>query len=90
MTNPKNLVDVSEVIPQVVIDAMNDTLIRDFTTEEVETAMKEMAPLKALGPDGMPPLFYLSYRSLVGSDVSQSILPYLNTGTLHYLVNVVY
>ena len=61
---------------------MNDTLIRDFTIEDVEAALKEMEPLKAPGPNDMPPLFYQSYWSLVGSDVSQSILHYPNIGTL--------
>ncbi|KAK9993595.1 hypothetical protein SO802_023298 [Lithocarpus litseifolius] len=41
-----------------------------------------MAPLKAPGPDGMPPLFYQNFWSLVGSDVTTSILHYLNTGSL--------
>ena len=56
--NPENLEDVVEVIPQVVTESMNDTLTRAFTIHEVEVAVKEMAPLKAPGPDGMPPLFY--------------------------------
>ena len=76
------MVDVLEVIPQVVTESMNDTLTRDFTIEEVEAVLKEMAPLKAPGLNGLPPLFYQSYWSLVGLDVSQSILHYLNTGTL--------
>ena len=38
-----------------------------------------MASLKAPGSDGMPPLFYQSYWSLVGSDVSTTILHYLNS-----------
>ncbi|KAL0001321.1 hypothetical protein SO802_015102 [Lithocarpus litseifolius] len=41
-----------------------------------------MAPLKAPGPDGIPPLFYQNFWSLVGSDVTTSILHYLNTGSL--------
>ena len=80
--NPENLADVLKVIPQVVIESMNASLTREFTIEEVEVAVKEMAPLKAPGPDDIPPLFYQSYWSLVGSDISQSILHYLNTGTL--------
>ena len=37
---------------------MNDGLVEAFTKEEVETALKQMTPLKAPGPDGMPPLFF--------------------------------
>ena len=45
-------------------------------------AIKQMAPLKSLGLDGMPPLFYQNYWSLIGSDVTHSILHYLNSGVL--------
>lgn len=65
-------------IPQVVMDEMNEKLVADFIIEEVETTLKHMAPLKAPGPDGMPILFYQNYWSLLGSDVSNSILHYLN------------
>lgn len=41
-----------------------------------------MAPLKALGPDSMPPLFYQVYWSLLGNDIIQAILLYLNSGSL--------
>ena len=81
LANPDSFANVLDVIPHVVTDSMNDTL-KHFTIEEVEAALKEMAPLKALGPNGIPPLFYQSNWSLVGSNVSQSILHYLNTGTL--------
>ena len=46
-----------------------------------------MAPLKAPGPDGMPPLFYQHFWGLVDKDVTSSILSWLNTGTLPHLVN---
>ena len=46
-----------------------------------------MAPLKAPGPDGMPPLFYQHFWGLVDKDVTSSILSWLNIGTLPHLVN---
>ena len=61
---------------------MTDILMAEFHIEEVEVALKQMAPLKAPGPDGMPPLFYQSYWSLLGSDVSTTILHYLNSSSL--------
>lgn len=36
-------------------------LDRPFSTEEVVTAMKQMHPYKAAGPDGMNPIFYQKY-----------------------------
>ena len=61
---------------------MNTSLTAEFTTSEVELALKQMAPLKAPSPDGMPPLFYQSYWPLLGNDVTQSILHFLNSGSL--------
>ena len=74
--------EVLETIPHVITNDMNETLLLDFTIEEVEMAVKQMAPLKSPSLEGMPPLFYQSYWSLIGSDVAQTILHYLNTGTL--------
>ena len=80
--NPSNFEEVIKTIPHVVTDEMNDILMAVFHIEEVEVALKQMAPLKAPDLDGMPPLFYQSYWSLLGSDVSTTILHYLNSGSL--------
>ena len=54
---------------------------------EVPIALKQMAPLKAPKPDDMPSLFYQNSWSVVGSDVSQTILSYLNTAFLPHPLN---
>ena len=41
--------------------------------EEVDYAIKEMEPLKALGPDGMPPLICQTFCTDVGMDVAQTV-----------------
>ena len=69
-------------IPQVVTMEMNETLTREFQAWEVESALKQMAPLKAPGPDGMPPLFYQNFWKLVRGDVIHDVLIFLNSGTL--------
>ena len=81
-SNPKNLKAVLAEIPQLVTIDMNATLTSTFTADEVERALKQMERLKSPGPDGMPPLFYQNYWSLVGNDVKEAILLYLNTGSL--------
>ena len=48
-------------IPQLVTEEMNASLTDNFQAWEVEAALKQMAPLKAPGPDGMPPLFFQNY-----------------------------
>lgn len=41
-----------------------------------------MAPLKAPGPSGMPPLFYQNFWDLVSFDVTSTVLHFLNKGSL--------
>ena len=76
------LAEVIDVIPHVITPNMNERLAMEFTIEEVDVALKQMAPLKSLGLDGMLPLFYQNYWSLIGPDVTLSILHYLNSGVL--------
>ena len=45
-------------IQTVITEEMNSKLSFEFTHLEVKQAINQMAPLKAPGPDGMPPLFY--------------------------------
>ena len=50
--------DVLSCVPAIIDDEMNAALSKEVDEKEVEEALHQMAPLKALGPDGMPPLFY--------------------------------
>lgn len=56
-SNPNNFDEILEQIPTTVIDDMNRHLTEEFIAQEVELALKHMAPLKSPGLDGMPPLF---------------------------------
>lgn len=57
-SNPNHVPEVLETIRQVVIKERNQQLLVEFTKVEVDLALKQMSPVKALGSDGMPPLFY--------------------------------
>ncbi|KAL0004830.1 hypothetical protein SO802_012391 [Lithocarpus litseifolius] len=70
---------VLEYVPNVITDEMNGLLSRRFDVHEVEVALQQMAPLKAPGPDGMPPLFYQHFWGTVSQDVTSSILMWLNS-----------
>ena len=56
-----NLYEKKEVVQftkKVVTEEMNSYLIKKFIKDDVEITLKQMAPLKAPGPDGMPPIFF--------------------------------
>ena len=74
-------------VPQVVTEDMNKALIREFTAPEVELALNQMAPTKAPGPDGMPPVFYQKFWHVVGSDVTKAVLSCLNSGRILKSIN---
>ena len=86
-SNPHNLDSIMEGVQEVVTEEMNAKLTAMYTVEEVELAIKEMAPLKAPGPDGLPPLFYQTYWTDVGMDISQAVLSCLNSGSLLKSIN---
>jgi hypothetical protein len=46
-----------------------------------------MAPLKASGPNGMPPLFFQKYWKVVGPEVTQGVLSCLNSGHILNAIN---
>jgi len=65
---------ILDEVDEVVTDEMRVDLVLPYTSEEVDAALKEMAPLKAPGPDGMPPLFFQTYWIDIGMDVHQAVL----------------
>ena len=54
-----------DCVPPLIDEMMNGDLCREFEASEVAIALKQMAPLKAPGSDGMPPLFYQHFWSTV-------------------------
>ena len=78
---------VLEGIHQSVTAEINSQLLRPYTEMEVSVALKQMAPLKAPEPDGMPPIFYQSYWKFIGNDVVQAVLSSINSGTLLPSIN---
>ena len=87
------LEDIDTVLDGIqlcVTQEMNQTLTCQFTEKEVIIAMKQMAPLKAPGPDGMPLIFYQSYWHVVGEDISAAVLYCLHSSKLLPSLNHTY
>ena len=76
---PTWIAEVTNSIPTRVTEEMNQSLIREFTKEEVEAALHQMHPTIALGPDGMLAIFYQKYWDIVGNDVTSMVLNVLNS-----------
>ena len=74
-------------IPMVITKEMNSALTGTFRECEVKDALKQMTPVKAPGLDGMPPLFYQHFWGVVDTDLTSSILSWLNLGTIPHLLN---
>ena len=73
---------ILDCVPTVMDKEMNESLCCEFEASEVATALQQIAPLKAPGPDGMLPLFYQHFWSTINHDVTSSILSWLNLGTI--------
>ena len=76
-----------EGVQPIVSDEIRVTLANPFTSEKVGVAIREMAPLKAPGPDGMPPQFFQTYFTDVGMDITQAVLSCLNSRSILKSIN---
>ena len=81
-SNPTDLEEVVQYTKTVVTDDMNCMLTSEFTKAEVEFALKQMAPLKAPGPNGMPPIFCQHYWDNISDDVVKVVLSCLNSNKI--------
>jgi hypothetical protein len=69
---------------------MNQKLLVDFTTEKITSAMHQMPPKKAPGPNGFSACFYQFNWATVHSEVCTAILHFLNMGEMDKKINITY
>ena len=79
-SNPSEFTELIEAVEPKVSQDMNNMLTRDFQGAEVKAALNQMYPLKAPGPDGMPPMLFQHFWAMVGNEVIKTILDFLNSG----------
>ena len=70
----QDMEQVLETIPRKVTDDMNSTLNAPYSGQEVKTALFQMFPTKALGPDGFPSHFYQRHWEVCGQEVTKAVL----------------
>ena len=78
-SNPSQIDEVLEDTPWLVLPAMNSLLIGEFTKAKVDYALKQMLPLKAPRPDGMPSVFYQHFWNYIGDDALEVVLSVVNS-----------
>ena len=75
-------------LSRCVTQDMNTELLRDFTMEEIRDALRQMAPLKAPGLDGLNACFYQTNWTILGDEVCKSVLSILNYGIMPMGLNL--
>ena len=88
--NPSIFDASMNAISNQVTTYMNEELLTVFKAEEVWKALQQMSPIKALGLDGMSPIFYQKYWDIVGPNVVNCVLEVLNSGVLPCGLNETY
>ena len=66
-------------VPHKITAEMHQTLTSEFSADEVKAALFQMAPTKALGPDGMNALFFQKYWHIVGNNAIDAVLGFLES-----------
>ena len=59
--NPTEFSPVVNGVKRRVSAEMNEVLLKPFVEDEVKHALKQMDANTALGPHGLPPLFYKQF-----------------------------
>lgn len=80
MSTQRGPIDFLAPLARRVIEAMKEDLSRDFGVKEVFIVLQQMHPNRALGSDGMSPLFYQKYWSIMGQIVTEVAIHTLNSG----------
>ena len=66
---------------------MNDKLCQPHSEEEVEAALHQMHPSKALGPDVFNPFVYQKFWPILGKQVSHAVIHIICGATYAYSLN---
>lgn len=89
-SNPSVFDEILDGVHRTLTAKEDVGLDGDFQAEEVYQELKKMAPLTALGLDGMSPIFYKSFWHIVGEDVNAVVLNALNSSIIPESINTTY
>ena len=86
-SSPTTINEVIQLVDERITPEMNAALLSPFSSEEVRSALFQISPSKAPGPDGITALFFQKYWNIVGLHVTDAVLDCLNSGRLLKSVN---
>lgn len=78
------------MVPHKVTNDMQIILTREYSVEEIKVVLFQMGPTKAPGPDGMNAFLYQNFWHIVGDNVVNAILEFLNTGYMEPNLNYIH
>lgn len=81
------ILDDIDFIENRLTDDMVSQLSRAYSRADIEAALSEMHPCKSPGLDGLPALFYKKYWDVVGDDICDLVLNFLNDGCMPEDIN---
>ena len=75
------------LLPTRITTDMNFGLVREPSLEEVTTALSQMEPMKAPGPDGFPTYFFQDHWASVGPKTGEAMSDFFRYGSFDEKLN---
>lgn len=77
----------SRIFQTKVLDQLNDDLCKEFSDDEIGTALFQIGPWKAPGPDGVPARLLQKQWGLLKTDICRAVREFFRTGAMQEGVN---
>lgn len=81
--------ELEEVAP-IITAQMNEDLLGPVTLEEVKKAVFDINPTKCPGPDGMTGFLYQQFWECMGTQLTDMVQQFLNSGCMEHNMNKTY
>ncbi len=81
-SNPPFPDEISKLFHPIINDEDNTAICSVPNEEKIKDSLFSMESLKSPGPDGLPPLFYKHYWSIVKKDVIAAVQNFFTSGKL--------